>query len=60
MEGHEFVHAKHETCVFGDGNECIMNNIMKCNPFATIGAMKKVGLNYILRLATNALNQLKN
>lgn len=48
-------------CVFCDGSECIANNIVKCNPFATMGAMKKVGPNYILKgLATNALNQLKN
>jgi hypothetical protein len=60
VEGHEFVHAKHETMFFCDGSECITNNIVKRNPFATMGAMKKVGPNYILGLATNALNQLKN
>jgi len=47
-----------KSCVFCDGSECITNNIVKCNPFATMGAMKKVGPNYILGLATNALNQL--
>jgi hypothetical protein len=47
-------------CIFCDGSECITNNIVKCNPFATMGAMKKVGPNYTLGLTTNALNQLKN
>ncbi len=49
-----------KSCVFCDGSQWITNNIVNCNPFATMGTMKKVGPNYILGMATNALNQLKN
>jgi hypothetical protein len=43
MEGHGFVHGKHETLHFLNESQSILNCIMKCNPFPTIVATKKVG-----------------
>jgi hypothetical protein len=42
VERHKFVHMQHETPHFLHASESILNNNMKCNPFPTMGAMKKV------------------
>jgi hypothetical protein len=43
MEGHEFINVKCETPIFCDGGEDILNNILGCSPFRTMGIMKGVG-----------------
>jgi hypothetical protein len=43
VERHKFVHMQHETPHFLHASESILNNNMKCNPFPTMGVVKKVG-----------------
>jgi hypothetical protein len=46
--------------IFCDGSKEILNNIVGCNSFSTMGATKKVGLHWIYKLTTNAPSQLEN
>jgi len=43
VEGHEFTNVKCETSIFHNGSEGILNDILGCSPFHTMGIMKGVG-----------------
>jgi hypothetical protein len=43
VEGHEFINVKCENPISHDGGESILNNILGCSPFCTMGIMKGVG-----------------
>ncbi len=43
MEGHEFISVKCETPIFHNGDEGILNDILGCSSFCTMGIMKGVG-----------------
>jgi len=40
VEGHEFTNMKCENPLFCDGGEGILNDILGCSPFCTMGIMK--------------------
>jgi hypothetical protein len=43
-----------------DGGKGIPNGVVGCNPFPTIGKMKKKGPHGIKKLVTNVMSQLKS
>jgi hypothetical protein len=62
MEGHDFVHAKHETLHFLllSIYQGILIDIVGHNPFLIMGATKKGGSLLDQKLSTNAISQTKH